>query len=424
MAMTLAEKLCARAAGRDTVSPGEIVTAKVDLAMIHDSGGPRRVKPMLAELGVGVWDPAKVVLISDHYVPAVDAESAAILDLTRKWAAANDIDNFHDMQGICHVVLPERGHLRPGMFVAGGDSHSTTGGAFGCFMIGIGATEMAGVLATGEIWVRVPPTIRLEWNGMLDIGVAAKDMMLKMCGDLGMAVGNYKAVEFSGSTIDGLSMTERMVMSNMAAELGGKVGLIAPDQTTADYVTAAGGDPDDPTGDWRQWTGDPDAEVEAHHVFDADALPPMVAAPHSPENSAPGGGNRARAHRPGLYRRLHGREAFGPAHGGGGAARAQGGEGRTSPDRAGLDARDPAGGRRRHARRPGRGGRHRHAERLRGLRRIRGGRAGGRRGLHLLDRAQLQGPHGPSGKPGLPRLAPIPWRHRPWPAKSPTRANC
>jgi 3-isopropylmalate/(R)-2-methylmalate dehydratase large subunit len=242
---------------------------------------------MLAELGVGVWDPAKVVLISDHYVPAVDAESAAILDLTRKWAAANDIDNFHDMQGICHVVLPERGHLRPGMFVAGGDSHSTTGGAFGCFMIGIGATEMAGVLATGEIWVRVPPTIRLEWNGMLDIGVAAKDMMLKMCGDLGMAVGNYKAVEFSGSTIDGLSMTERMVMSNMAAELGGKVGLIAPDQTTRDYVTAAGGDPDDPTGDWRQWTGDPDAEVEAHHVFDADALPPMVAAPHSPENSAP-----------------------------------------------------------------------------------------------------------------------------------------
>ncbi len=283
MAMTLAEKICAHAAGQAQVTSGEIVTARVDLAMIHDSGGPRRVKPMLEELGVGVWDPSKVVLISDHYVPAVDAESAAILDLTRKWAAANDIDNFHDMQGICHVVLPERGHLRPGMFVAGGDSHSTTGGAFGCFMIGIGATEMAGVLASGEIWARVPPTIRLEWNGMLGLGVVAKDMMLAMCGRLGMAMGNYKAIEFCGSTVDGLSMTERMVMSNMAAELGGKVGLIAPDQTTVDHITAAGGD----AGEWQQWVSDPDAEVEAHHVFDADGLAPHVAAPHSPENSAP-----------------------------------------------------------------------------------------------------------------------------------------
>ena len=282
MAMTLAEKICAKAAGRETVTPGEIVTARVDLAMIHDSGGPRRVKPMLAELGVGVWDPSKVVLISDHYVPAVDAESAAILDLTRKWAAANDIENFHDMQGICHVVLPERGHLSPGMFIAGGDSHSTTGGAFGCFMIGIGATEMAGVLATGEIWARVPPTIRLEWNGELGPGVVAKDMMLAMCGRLGMAVGNYKAIEFCGSTVDGLSMTERMVMSNMAAELGGKVGLIAPDQTTVDYILAAGGDP----GAWQQWQTDADATVEAHHTFDADDLAPQVAAPHSPENAA------------------------------------------------------------------------------------------------------------------------------------------
>lgn len=287
MSMTLAEKLCARAAGVDRASPGDILTARVDLAMIHDSGGPRRVKPMLEELGVGVWDPSKVVLISDHYVPAVDAESAEILSLTRKWAAANDVTNFHDMQGICHVVLPERGHLKPGMFVAGGDSHSTTGGAFGAFMIGIGATEMAGVLATGEIWVRVPPTIVLEWSGRLGIGVAAKDMMLHMCGELGMAVGNYKALEFRGETLDALSMTERMVISNMAAELGGKVGLIAPDETMADYIREAGSEPDFDGESWERWRSDPDAEIEAHHTFDADDLPPQVAAPHSPENAMP-----------------------------------------------------------------------------------------------------------------------------------------
>lgn len=282
MPMTLAEKICARASGRETVAPGEILTCKVDLAMIHDSGGPRRVKPMLEELGVGVWDPSRVVLVTDHYVPAVDAESAGILALTRKWARANAIDNFYDMQGICHVVLPERGHLKPGMFVAGGDSHSTTGGAFGAFMIGIGATEMAGVLATGEIWARVPPTIRLEWSGRLGPAVVAKDMMLAMCGALGMGVGNYKALEFRGEAVMSLSMTERMVLSNMAAELGGKVGLIEPDETTAAYIRDAGADP----GDWQAWTSDPDATVEAQYEFDADSLAPQVASPHSPENAA------------------------------------------------------------------------------------------------------------------------------------------
>ncbi len=282
MAMTLAEKLIARAAGRETVRPGEIVTARVDLAMMHDSGGPRRIKPMLEDLGVGVWDPAKVVVISDHYVPAVDAESAAILRLTREWVKEAGVEAFHDMQGICHIVLPERGHLRPGMFVAGGDSHSTTGGAFGAFMMGIGSTEMAGVLATGEIWVRVPPTIRINWIGRPGPGVVAKDMMLKLCGTLGMSVGNYKAIEFAGPGVVALDMAERMVLSNMAAELGGKVGLIAPDDVTTAYLAAAGAG----LADNREWHSDKDAAVEAEHDFDATALAPQVAAPHSPENAA------------------------------------------------------------------------------------------------------------------------------------------
>jgi 3-isopropylmalate/(R)-2-methylmalate dehydratase large subunit len=283
MPLTLAEKLCAKAAGRDTVRPGEIVTATVDLAMIHDSGGPRRVEPMLKQLGVGIWDPKRVVLVSDHYTPAVDAESAAILDLTRKFARERGVDAFYDMQGICHVVLPERGHLAPGMFVAGGDSHSTTGGAFGAFMIGIGATEMAGVLATGEIWVRVPATIRIAWSGRLGRGLSAKDIMLFLCGRLGMDVANYKAVEFDGEAVRALAMSERMVLANMAAELGAKVGLVPPDRVTADYVTAAGARLG---ADWERWHSDAGAAFEAEHRFDASDLAPQVAAPHSPENAA------------------------------------------------------------------------------------------------------------------------------------------
>ena len=134
--------------------------------MIHDSGGPRRIEPILKDLGVGLFNADKVVLISDHFVPGDTEEGAKILALTREWAKKEQV-TFHDAQGICHVVLPERGHLKPGMLVVGGDSHSTTGGAFGTYMFGIGATEMAGVLATGEIWLTVPETILVEWSGKL-----------------------------------------------------------------------------------------------------------------------------------------------------------------------------------------------------------------------------------------------------------------
>jgi 3-isopropylmalate/(R)-2-methylmalate dehydratase large subunit len=282
-AQTLAEKIIAKAASVKAVRPGDIVTCTVDLAMIHDSGGPRRVKPMLERLGVKVWDPKRVVLVSDHYVPAVDAESAAILKLTRDWARDQEVKKFYDQQGICHVVLPERGHLSPGMFVVGGDSHSPTGGAFGAYMFGVGATDMAGVLATGRTWIRVPETILLRWSGALADGVTAKDMMLKLCATLGMDGGDYQAIEYSGSTISGLSMPERMTMSNMAAELGAQTGLIAPDATTASMITQAGGDP----GNWTDWSGDKDATYRAIHEFDAAGLSPQIAAPHSPANSGP-----------------------------------------------------------------------------------------------------------------------------------------
>ncbi len=280
---TLVQKIIAHAADRSRVDTGEIVTCTVDLAMIHDSGGPRRVMPILQRLGVNVWDPDRIVLISDHYVPAFDAESARILDLTRKFARDQKIRHFHDMQGICHVVLPERGHLQPGMFVVGGDSHSPTGGAFGCFMFGIGATDMAGVLATGKTWIRVPETISVEVSGTFSDGVSAKDLMLFICARLGMDGGQGHAIEYKGDTITRLPMPERMTLCNMAAELGALTGVISADTTTMDFIRAAGADPIDP----EPWQSDPDAPVHETFRITVDQIAPQVAAPHSPANSAP-----------------------------------------------------------------------------------------------------------------------------------------
>ena len=240
MGQSLAQKIIAKAVGKDYVTPGVVEIANIDLAMIHDSGGPRRVKPILDRLGVDVWSSEKIVVVTDHYVPEFNNETKAIQKLTRDWVKTNNIRSFYDQMGICHVVVPENGHLKPGMFVVGGDSHSPTGGAFGEYMFGIGATEMAGVLATGEIWIKVPETIGINWSGKLNDFVTAKDMMLYACGKLGMDGGKYQAVEFSGSAISALDMQERMTLSNMTAELGGQAGIIAPDDVTKRYLKNVG----------------------------------------------------------------------------------------------------------------------------------------------------------------------------------------
>ena len=275
MKLTLAQKLVARAAGRSSVTPGEIVTCKVDLAMMHDSGGPRRVKPMLERLGAKVWDPSKVVVITDHYLPAYDEESRKIIRIARDWVREAGIDNFYDEQGICHVVLPERGHLRPGMFAVGGDSHSPTGGAFAAYMFGVGATEMLGVLVTGEIWLKVPHTIAMDFSGKVSPGVSAKDIMLFLIGRFGLDGGQYQAVEYRGAAIRELPMQERMTLCNMTAELGGQTGLISSDEVTQQFLKIK----------TETWESDPDAPVLAHHRFDATELAPQVAAPHSPGNT-------------------------------------------------------------------------------------------------------------------------------------------
>ena len=280
VAQTLAQKLIAHAAGLSSVTPGDIVTCKVDLAMFHDSSGPRRLKPMLEELGAEIWDKSRVVLVMDHYVPERDEESRKIVRIARDWAREQDLPHVYDSQGICHVVVPQHGHIRPGMLCVGGDSHSPTGGAFGAYMFGIGSTEMLGVVVTGEIWLRVPHTIQMHWDGKLHRGVCAKDMMLHMVGRFGMNGGQYQAVEFCGSAVKALSMQERMTLSNMSAELGAQVGLIAPDETTRSWLKDAGVE----AGDLTHWHTD-DAAPHTRHTFDASTLSPFVAAPHSPANA-------------------------------------------------------------------------------------------------------------------------------------------
>ena len=293
MAETLAEKIIARAANRKKVCPGEIVTCNVDLAMMHDSGGPRRIKPILERLHAKVWDADKVVLVSDHYAPAVDAESAAILSLTRKWAVENGIKNFYDQEGICHVILPERGHLLPGMFVVGGDSHSPTGGAFGCFMFGVGATDMASILITGKTWIKVPNTIRIEITGtpgddsVIADGVSAKDIILYLCSRLGVGGAEYQVIEYTGDIISHLSISERMTLTNMTAELGAQTGLIAADETTFNYIRQTGRKQERQVrvDNNSALQSDDDAYFSATHKVNVAELVPYVAMPDSPDNA-------------------------------------------------------------------------------------------------------------------------------------------
>lgn len=281
---TLVEKIIARAAGLQWVGPGDQITAKVDFAFAHDSSGPRRWKPFLEFVGAELWDSSRIAIVSDHYVPPVDQASAAILNLTRAFAKQHRIDQFFDMVGICHVVLPEHGLIRPGSFIAGGDSHTATAGAFGSYAVGYGAADMAAIAVTGETWLVVPHSVCVEWSGAFSEGVVAKDAMLYLCRQLGLD-NAFKAIEYTGTAIETMSMYERMVLCNMSAELGAETGVVAPDKTTFDYLAQVGM----PVMDEAlalSWRSDPDVEYSERYRYDAGTLPPQIAAPHSPANSS------------------------------------------------------------------------------------------------------------------------------------------
>jgi 3-isopropylmalate/(R)-2-methylmalate dehydratase large subunit len=281
---SLMQKLIARAAGSASVEPDQIVTCKVDLVMMHDLQGPRRVGPMLEKLGAPIWNLDRVVVVSDHHAPAIDLGSAGILDLTRKWVQKNGIKHFYDMQGISHILLPERGHLRPGMFVVGGDSHSPTGGAIGAFVIGAGSTEVCGVLVTGEIWIRVPQSILIKCDGAMHHGVTAKDIMLKLCSLLPMEQCDYRVIEYQGDAIHALPMGERLTLCNMSPEIGAKTSLIAPDEITVQYLKSVGASIDSEYV--GRWQSDDDASYERTLELDTAALKPQISAPGSPSNAA------------------------------------------------------------------------------------------------------------------------------------------
>jgi 3-isopropylmalate/(R)-2-methylmalate dehydratase large subunit len=272
--MTLAQKIIARAAGRESVEPDEVLWVDVDLAMMHDSSGPRRIWPALEKLGVDLWDRDRIVLVCDHYVPANTVAAAEILQTTRNFAKAFGIERFHEAQGIAHTLMVEKGYAQPGMMYVASDSHTCTAGVMGCLALGVGSTDILGVVTTGRTWLRVPHTIRVQVDGVLRPGVTAKDLILTIIGDKGMDGGLYQVLEFVGTAIEAMSIQERSVLTNMCAEIGAKTGVVPADQVTVDHLAALGIDAE------RGPTSDPDAEYSQTWQYDADTIEPVVARPN------------------------------------------------------------------------------------------------------------------------------------------------
>ncbi len=278
MGKTISEKILQRASGEPNVDSGDIVEAKVDLAMSHDNAA--LVSKHFRTIGVAkVWDPEKIVILLDHRVPANTAQTAAGHKAIREFVKEHNLPNYYDMNaGICHQILPEKGHVRPGELIVGTDSHTTTHGAFGAFSTGIGATEMSTVWATGSLWLRVPETIRVNVTGELPQGVYSKDVILNIIGTLGADYADYKAVEFYGDTITNLSVPSRMVISNQAMEMGAKVAIIPPDEKTIDFIKGVTDVPFTPV------LADDDAYYSDQQEFNVTDLEPQIACPHSPAN--------------------------------------------------------------------------------------------------------------------------------------------
>lgn len=280
--MTLTEKVLARAAGRDRVGPGDEIWARVDLAVMHDSTGPRRIAPLLEQVGGRVWDKDRIVLAMDHFAPAANVHHAEILALTRSWARAHGIRHFYDSEGISHNIMLEEGLVRPGMMVVGADSHTVTAGAYGAVAVGVGATEIAMIAATGEMWVTVPATVRVQFDGSLPKFVTARDLSMAVLGRLKADFALDKAVEFGGSAIRSLSPEDRSVLTNQAVEMGAHNGIIAPDDVLLDMLDERD---QAPLLDLRE-TDASDCYEEVY-AFDAATVVPLVARPPAVDKVAP-----------------------------------------------------------------------------------------------------------------------------------------
>jgi 3-isopropylmalate/(R)-2-methylmalate dehydratase large subunit len=286
--LTITEKILARAAGRDEVRPGELIMADVDLAMGNDVTAPVAIA-RFRELGVDrVWDPSKVALVPSHFVPAKDIASAKLGMTMREFAREQGIEHYFELGrgGIEHILLPEQALALPGMVIIGADSHSCTYGAVGAFSTGVGSTDLAAVLATGRIWLRVPESVRFEYRGRPGPWVVGKDLILSVIARVGDDGCSYQAMEHAGPALAHLSMDSRFTLTNMAIEAGAKSGIIAPDRVTLDYVRSR----QEATGRFREFdvlASDPDARYAAEHVIDVDALEPQVALPSLPSRAQP-----------------------------------------------------------------------------------------------------------------------------------------
>ncbi len=279
--MTLTEKILAHAAGLDSVKPGDFVTCKLSLVLANDITAPIAIRELRQMGATRVFDPERVVLVADHNTPNKDIQSAQNTKLLRDFAHEQGLRHFYEAQGggIEHLIVPDTGLALPGEVIIGADSHTCTYGALGAFATGVGSTDAAAGMALGESWFRVPESMKLVFTGTLRPWVSGKDLILYTIGKIGVDGARYRAMEFAGPVIESLDMAGRFTICNMAIEAGGKTGIIAPDQTTLDWVRPRA------TRDFQVFTSDPDADYVEVYEWDAADIEPQVAFPHLPENT-------------------------------------------------------------------------------------------------------------------------------------------
>ena len=287
MAMTITEKILAKHSGKNAVQPGDNVWIDVDVLMTHDVCGPGTFGIFKREFGADakVWDKDKLVVIPDHYIFTADTHANRNIQILRDFAKEQDLPHYFDVgtpryKGVCHVAMPEEGFTRPGEVLFGTDSHTCTAGAFGEFATGIGNTDAAFVLGTGKLWVKVPETMKFVFEGEMPKYLMAKDLILAVIGKIGVDGATYRAMDFGGSTVDSMTMEDRMTLCNMVIEAGGKNGICAPDKTTTDYVRAR------TNKQFELFYNDSDAKYHSVHRFNVKEIEPTIAKPHSPDNKA------------------------------------------------------------------------------------------------------------------------------------------
>jgi 3-isopropylmalate/(R)-2-methylmalate dehydratase large subunit len=280
---TITQKILAAHCGKDFVEPGELIMAKVDIALGNDITAPLAIKDFHKVGAKQVFDRDRVVLVCDHFAPNKDIPSAIQCQQLRNFAQEQNLTHFYDggEMGVEHALLPEKGIVGPGDVIIGADSHTCTYGALGAFATGVGSTDLAAVMVKGECWFRVPDSIRLVYNGKLPEWITGKDLILHTIGDIGVDGARYMAMEFTGEAIQALPMADRFSMANMAVEAGAKNGIIAPDATTLDYVKGRTLRP------YSLYESDPGAAYLFEKTYEVSNLEPQVACPPSPGNVVP-----------------------------------------------------------------------------------------------------------------------------------------